>query len=512
MSKYDPIIYGKSDIEKIVSIEIHDGIARLFIENPDEIIIQDIPSKPWVLSHRQLDKSMIELKGSQYFKYGKQFPTLAEFNKFKHNNYLRDIYTIHNLKENCMINKGLTYFKGMKIEDVSVLSFDIETNGLKMDSTSKVFLISNTYKKNNKIIKKLFSVDEYESEAEMVNEWCKWVCDVNPSILLGHNILSYDLPFLHHIITREGHEGLTLGRDGSLLSFNEKESRFRVDGNRDLHYNKSVVYGRELIDTMFLAYRYDIGRKYESYGLKPIIKQEGLEDSNRTFYDASKIKDNWHNKEEREKIKAYAIDDADDSLKLFYLMAPSVFYMTQSVPKPFQLMTESATGSQLNAIMVRAYLQQGHSIAKADDVEQFEGGISFGVPGIYRNVEKWDIVSAYPSVIIGKQLCDTKKDPYKYFPYIVSFFKSERIKNKGLSKETGEKYYEDLQSSQKVFINSSFGLCGTGGLNYNCPRIAAEITRTTRQTIERALLWASGEDRDFWQKKFNEGVYGEDEE
>ena len=164
---------------------------------------------------------------------------------------------------------------------------------------------------------------------------------------------------------------------------------------------------------MFLAYKYDIGRKYESYGLKWIINYEGLEKEDRVFYDAGKIKDNYMIPEEWEKIKAYAEDDGDDALALFDLMVPPFFYMTQMVPKPMQLMIESASGSQLNSLMVRSYLQERHSIPKADDTQDFEGAISFGEAGIYPNSVSIDIASLYPSVMLQYEVYSAKKDPKK---------------------------------------------------------------------------------------------------
>ena len=64
---------------------------------------------------------------------------------------------------------------------------------------------------------------------------------------------------------------------------------------------------------------------------------------------------------------------------------------------------------------------------------------------------------------------------------MVDTFTEERFKNKRLFKETGDTYYDDLQASQKVGINSAYGLCGVSGLNFNDFSIANEITRTGRQ-------------------------------
>ena len=102
-----------------------------------------------------------------------------------------------------------------------------------------------------------------------------------------------------------------------------------------------------------------------------------MEKENRQYYDASKIRLVYQDPTEWEKIKQYAKEDADDSLNLFYLMSPAYFYYSQSVSKPFQEIILGATGSQINNIMIRAYLQQGHSIPKASKPEPYEGGNFF---------------------------------------------------------------------------------------------------------------------------------------
>jgi DNA polymerase elongation subunit (family B) len=134
----------------------------------------------------------------------------------------------------------------------------------------------------------------------MIAHWCEWVREIDPSIILGHNIITYDLPFLTHVAKLYKYEGLQLGRDESYMTSWTYPSKFRIDGSREQEYHKLKVYGREIIDTMFLSIKYDIGRKYESYGLKAIIKHENLEVKDRQFYDASTIKDNYLIPEELE--------------------------------------------------------------------------------------------------------------------------------------------------------------------------------------------------------------------
>lgn len=486
--KYDPLIYGKDQTERIVSIEVDDDKASLFIENEDGTVDRKIvDNRFWLLSSKKIDKNWIKLKGSLSYKYGIQFNTEEEYLQYKKKLKPSQIYTLYNKVESLQVKDGYTYFKGMVHDEVSVLSFDIEATGLQHDENSRVLIISNTFRKKGKITRKLFCFDEYQNEGEMIKNWCDWVRKINPSLILGHNIFSYDLPYLSFVASKYDVE-LKLGRDGSAIKYNDYESKFRKDATQFYHYKKCHVYGRELIDTLFLAIKYDVGRKYESYGLKSIIDYEGLEVKDRQHYDASQIRFKYKDPEEWEKIKQYALHDADDSLALYDLMSPPFFYLTQSVPKPYQLMIESASGSQINSVMVRSYLQEAHSLPRADKIENYEGGLSFGNPGIYDNVFKIDVASLYPSIMLQYEVYDKNKDPMGNFKNLVTYFTRERLKNKKLAKDN--KYHDDLQSAQKIFINSCYGFLGASGLSFNSPKKAAFITKMGREILRSAESWA----------------------
>jgi len=488
----DPLINGKNEIKNIVAIEVKDGCAELYIENPEDnsITTEIIPNKFWILSNKPYGNNWVKLSGELHYKYGCQFTDKESYSKAA--NFLRkknaDIYQIYDDKESCMVNKGITYFKGMKNTDPSILSFDIESTGLFHNDDSKVLLISNTFRNKSGITRKLFAYDDYESQADMIDAWCNWVREVNPTIIAGHNIYTYDLPYLNFVAKSNG-TTLALGRDGSDIYIANRPSQLRIDGSRSQEYHKVRIYARDVIDTMYLAIKYDVStKKYESYGLKSIIKTEGLEKTDRVMYDAGQIRFNYKDSIEWEKIKAYCEHDADDALALYDLMSPSLFYMTQMVPKSFQSMLESATGSQINSIMVRSYLQEGHSIPKAYETFKYQGAISFGEPGIYRNVYKVDVASLYPSIMIECEVYDEDKDPKGNFLRLVKTLTEERLKNKALAK--GSKYHDDLQLSQKITINSCYGFLGAPGLQFNSPTAAEFITKVGRDILQGSIDWA----------------------
>lgn len=502
------LIYGKDPTERIVNISIDDNLVYIYRELEDGIINTQVkPANYWIIGTSRPKGKYISLEGNQPYKYLKEFDNYEAYKNariacYKNKN---DVYSISNLTESYMVRHGYTYFKGMKINEVSVLSFDIETTTLDpKNKDAQVLLISNTYRNNKGIItRKLFSVDDYENDTEMIENWCIWVRRMNPSIILGHNIYGFDLPYLNH---RGG--GLKLGRDDSYLTFEERPSNLRVDGSQQYTYFKINLHGVEIIDTWMLAIKFDSGRKYPNYKLKDIIEFEGLTQKNRQFYDASTIKDNWYLLEEKKKIKEYCKYDADDSLALYDLMGPCFFYLTQNIPKPYTLINVSASGAMINSLMVRNYLQINNSLPKSTETSSFTGALAFGIAGLYKNCLALDIISEYPSIMLNYQICPKDKDPKNFLLKTLDYFRTDRLKNKKLAKETKIKYYDDIQNSSKILINSYFGFMGCQGLLFNYPEGAAEVCRKGREIMNIIALWATGKDVYYW---FNKAKNNEEE-
>lgn len=480
-------IYGKDSTERIVSIEVKDKDIHVYRESKEGVVCYVQSNSYWALCARDYVPSCISLGGNLHYRYGVKFNSQTEFRKFteeaRRNNW--DIHVAWNPKEMVMLKTGITYYKGMKVEDVSVLSFDIETTSLDPD-TGRVLLISNTFRKSGVTTRRLFSYEDYESQKELVNAWCQYVREVDPSILLGHNIYNFDLPYLRN----KAQGSLQLGREDKPAIFATRPSKFRKDGSQSYDYCNVLVPGREVVDTFHLAIKFDVARNYPSYKLKEIIDHEGLAVKGRQFYDAALIKNNFDKPDEWVKIKKYAEHDADDALALYDLMIPSYFYFTQHIPKTLQQVINGASGSQVDAFMKRSYLQEGHSLPKSTEAEHFQGATSFGNPGLYKNVNKVDVASLYPSIILKEKLYDKNKDPKGYFLEMVSHFTNERLRNKKAAKETGERHYRDLEQSQKIIINSAYGFLGASGLLFNAPILAASVTKTGREILNRGLKWA----------------------
>lgn len=484
----DAIIFGSDTRSNIVNVSVKYGRVYVYTENNGQVECEVRPFNPWLLAGEPLDDSFEELEGDGFFKYIRQFRNEKDYRNARENWRYRDIWALGSLPEQYLVSTGTTYYKNSNPKDISTLFFDIETTGLTHDHKSRVLLISNTFRKNGEIKKKLFALDEYEQDNEMLSAWVKWVRKIDPSIMVTYNGWNFDIPYLMYCAWKFGVD-LNLGRDGSEIQISKFKSKFRQDQNRTIEYAEPKIFGREQVDLFFVTQKYDIGKRFSNYRLKTVVREAGLEKEGRQFYDAGFIFKTWHDPIERAKIKQYAIDDADDTMSVYDLVVDGFFYPSQNVPKTFQKMCMSASGSQINSMLLRAYLAIGHSIPKASEKKKFQGAISKGHPGIYHNVHSLDVASLYPSIILTYNVTDKEKDPNDYVIYMVKYFREQRLVYKKLAAE-GSKYYKAMDAVAKAFLNSFYGFYGTKGLHFSSPHCASEVTRYGREILTTAMDWA----------------------
>lgn len=490
----DPIISGKGTTENIVSISTKRGQIHVFTEDNLGVHQKIIPYTPWILADHEIDDCFEQLDGNNEYKYIRFFESEKSQKEFKRN-WKESVWGPRNLVDAYMLTSGHTYFKGLKRKDTSVLCFDIETTGLKHDERSKVLIISNTYRKGENQFTKLFSLDDYDSQRHLLDAWCKWVRELNPSIMASYNGFAFDIPYMLFVAQRCGAE-LRIGRDGTCMELEMFESKFRQDQSRFIQYRMPKVFGREMVDLFFVVQKWDIGKKFSRYALKSVIKEAGLERDDRAMVNAGMIWQIWDRRHSEpqlwEDTKKYAEHDADDTLAIWDMVGDAYFYSTSIIPFTFERMCLSASGAQLNALMLRYYLCNGKSVAKSSDKVHYQGAISFGNPGIYDNVFKIDVASLYPSIISSFKLFDKDKDPDGILLYMNNFFRTERLKYKKLAKETGEEYYAAMDAVYKALVNSVYGFCGASGCNYNAPSIAARVTLEGRNILNASIDWAKG--------------------
>jgi len=73
---------------------------------------------------------------------------------------------------------------------------------------------------------------------------------------------------------------------------------------------------------------------------------------------------------------------------------------------------------------------------------------------------------------------------------MLKYFTDERLNNKKHANDSGDRYYRDLEQGQKIIINSSYGLLGAKGLNFNKMSSGSRVATLGRCIIKRGVRYS----------------------
>ena len=232
------LIYGKDDTKGVVSVSAGAGAeATLYVQDAiGKVSAVKVPNKHWILYQAQHSPKMSRLTGNQPYKWLMEYDSLERRTEILKSTRQKNLshWICRDDKEAYMLRSGVTYFKGLKVSDVSVLSFDLEHSygiGNSLDTKGHLYIITNTFRNPQGIQRKQFCLDEYPTEKDMLEAWISWVLKIDPSILVGHNLFGHDWRILR-FASQKLKVPLSLGRDQSEAHFDHRFSLFRKDGSQ----------------------------------------------------------------------------------------------------------------------------------------------------------------------------------------------------------------------------------------------------------------------------------------
>lgn len=464
----------------------------LYRRHPDGSTVKDDRDcSPWVasadesLAQRWVDAgaSSYPLRGEHPIRTLLAFPSRESFRNATANLEWTDRrhLWIRSATTQFLLASGLTSFKDMVFQDLRRLQLDIETLGLSPEDPAAQIIMVALRQGDREHLAILET-----SESELLEEVNTIIEEWDPDVIEGHNIFNFDLPFLVERARQSG-TTLTFGRDGSSPLVSTTTQRFQA-GPQSLPFTSVHIHGRHVIDTYQQVQRWDTLGRLSSYGLKPIIAQLGLERENRVIVEGSQISDMWHSgQRSRDTLARYAMDDVRDVDLLARITLPTEFYQSQVVPMPLQASTIAGSGTKIDHLMIRAYLNAGHSIPVPDSPRAFPGGyVELIESGVFGPVVKCDIESLYPSIMLHHQIA-AKSDTLKAFPVVLAELTRRRIEAKRQAAvSTGEEYavWNGLQGTFKILINSFYGYLGFGRGRFNDYAAAEDVTLKGQEIIQ----------------------------
>jgi DNA polymerase, archaea type len=391
-----------------------------------------------------------------------------------------------------LLTSGQTSFRELTFADLNRLQLDIETY------SAPGFEFPNAQREQDRIIAiALSDTSGWETvlwgkemaEPEMLERLNEIIQQRDPDIIEGHNIYKFDLDYIK---TRAQRYGIPLkwGRNGSEPRV--YNSRLFI-AERVIDYPKWEIYGRHIVDTWILSQFYDItGRELESLSLKEMAKHFDLADEDRTYIEGSQISRIYDRDPDR--LYRYALDDVRETRSLSQLLSQSYFIQAQILPYHFQNTVVRGNATKINALFVREYLRQRHSLpAPTRASKEFAGGYTdIFLEGVVKNVVHCDVTSLYPSIILSRGLKPFQDELNVFLP-LLRDLRTFRVEAKRLAQQAPSveerSHFQALQGTFKILINSFYGYLGTSFSNFADFQVASEITETGRQLLKQMIDW-----------------------
>ncbi len=369
--------------------------------------------------------------------------------------------------------------------ELKYLSFDLE-NSLDDDT---IYTICAVVHDDHGRDERCFDGDE----ADLIQNFQKFVMDEDPDVITGYNINGYDLPLLVERAEKLGMEPPIFGRDGSPL---------RSAGNRMWR-----ATGRVIADTWW-AVRRELNLKRETLNdaSREVLGEEKID------VDPLEMDKEWA--QDPEKVKRYCLKDAE--LALDILLELGVMDKAMDMATVSRLPVDEGlngrTSTLVDSILIREADNKNIGVPLTHhrgSRGKIKGGYVHTIePGLYYWVSVLDFKSMYPSIIIENNICFTTlsddgviksptgdsflspEEKQGLLPDILSDLMEERdeVKQK-MKTSTGRErsYYDGLQNAIKILMNSFYGVFASSFYRFTDPRIGESITAFARRNIKKVI-------------------------
>jgi len=503
-----PRLFGFDDTPGVVAVEVFERDATLVraetVAGEDRRVLETRRFRPWLLAEESLEPPFGggALRSAQWtrlksgdLRWLVEFPHWTAFVEGRAELRAEGLpyHAYGHPVKQFLVRSGVTLFKGLEFRAVRRLQFDLETTTLQPDAPdARIFMIAVGDNRGGHWV---FCGDD---ERDLLQQFIQLIRTQDPDTIEGHNLFGFDLPYL--AARAQAHRlPLYLGRNGSALTFGRE--RNCPIGGISRPFQPAQIWGRHLVDTLLAVQRFDVGRgDLESHALKEVAVHYGIAAENRVYVDRATIVELWER--DPDAVTRYAMQDVEETRRLAELVLPTEFYQAQMVPESYQNCATGGSGEKINSLLIREYLRQGHGIPLPRPPVACPGGhTEIRETGILRRVVKADVESLYPSIMLRYGIRPSP-DVLGVFLPMLSELTARRLEAKAKAKgrdgslqiencklqiancERERAYWDGLQSSFKILINSFYGYLGAP-FHFNDFQAAAQVTTTGQEIVKR---------------------------
>src|SRR6266513_234072 len=496
------MLFGADRTPRIVAIELGEtGTVRVYRREADESTVADVePFHPFVWADSDVvDLAIDAEKLESDLKYGWRVAVdswkelIALRNGLKKAN--RDFFAFTDPVQHYLTAAGRTLFKELPFEELKriqleVLSFEEPVAGVA--DTGPGDHIMSIALSDNSGWEELIVVDPKnveESERAALKHITSLIKERDPDVIEGHNLYRIDLPYLVQR-ARKTKTKLDWGRSGGFLR--SRPSRLQI-AEKTIDYPKFTIEGRHFVDTFLLAQFYDVGmRTLSGFERVDVARHFGLCDSEELSALTGKQLQRAYIDND-ESFRQRALCAVRETRAVAELLSPSFFVQAQIFPYNYQDVIVRGNATRINALFLREYFRQRHSIPEMPMVRGFEGGYTaIFFTGVARNVWHCDIASLYPSVMLQFD-CFPASDRLQIFRHLLTDLRTFRLEAKANMRAANDRakqqHFHALQNTFKILINSFYGYLGFAQGHFADFNAAARVTQIGRELLQKMIDW-----------------------
>jgi DNA polymerase, archaea type len=500
------MLFGADPTPRIVAIELGEtGTVKVYRREKDGSTVAEVePFHPFVWCDSDVVDLGIEAeKLTGDLKYGWRVTVdswkelIALRNGLK--NADRDFFAFTDPVQHYLTATGRTLFKGLPFEELKrmqleVLSFEEPVAGVAdagpADHIMSIALSDNTGWEELIIAD---PKDVEQSEHAAIKRLTSLIKERDPDVIEGHNLFRFDLPYLA-ARAKKAKAKLDWGRSGGFLR--SRPSRLQI-AEKTIDYPKFTIDGRHFVDTFLLAQFYDVGmRTLSGFERIDVARHFGFCDGEElSALTGKELQRAYIDSDKR--FRQRALCAVRETRAVADLLSPSYFIQAQIFPYNYQDVIVRGNATRINALFLREYFRQRHSIPEMPMVRGFEGGYTdIFFTGVARNVWHCDVASLYPSIMLQFD-CFPTTDRLQIFRHLLTDLRAFRLEAKAqmrTAKDPKERrYFHALQNTFKILINSFYGYLGFAQGNFADFDAAARVTQIGRDLLKKMIDWLNAQ-------------------
>src|SRR5213592_371743 len=365
------LLFGADPTPRIVAIELGEtGTVKVYRRERDGSTIADVePFHPFVWTDSDVVDLGIEtekLRGD--LKYGWLITVDSWKELIALRNGLkkagRDFFAFSDPVQHYLTATGRTLFKGFPFEELKRMQLEVlpwedavagggETG--RDDHIMSIALSDNTGWEEMIIVD---PANVEESEHAALKRLTALIKERDPDVIEGHNLFRFDLPYLVSR-AKKAKTKLDWGRGGGFLR--SRPSRLQI-AEKTIDYPKFTIDGRHFVDTFLLAQFYDVGmRSLAGFERLDVARHFDLCDSTQVSALTGKELERAY-LSGSEIFERRARCGVRETRALSDLLSPSYFIQARIFPYNYQEVIVRGNATRINALFLREYFRQRHSI------------------------------------------------------------------------------------------------------------------------------------------------------